>query len=199
MDDPMKTPDKSREQEIDRWLDDALSQYSKVDPRDGLEGRVLARLAEARREPSRKLHWWGALAFTTAAILAIALLWHAHTESTQFRQTPAAKVIAPAKEGHAADSEPALDEKPNHASRDLRPLSVAQSKSHRRADVTQPTALPKLEQFPSPQPLNQQEQILMSYVANYPRSAALVAEARAVALERDRQEEAAEAAKGTME
>jgi hypothetical protein len=50
---------------------------------------------------------------------------------------------------------------------------------------------PKLAQFPSPQPLSEQERILASYVAKYPEQAALVAQARAQALQQDREEEAA--------
>jgi hypothetical protein len=58
-------------------------------------------------------------------------------------------------------------------------------------------ATPKLDQFPSPRPLSEQEQILMSYVARYPENAALVAQAQAE--EREREEEAAEAAKDTAD
>ena len=48
---------------------------------------------------------------------------------------------------------------------------------------------PKLDQFPSPQPLSEQEKILESYVANYPEHAALIARARAEELRRDAAEE----------
>jgi hypothetical protein len=58
---------------------------------------------------------------------------------------------------------------------------------------------PKLAQFPSPRPLSEQEKILMSYVAQYPQTAALVAQDRAEALERDLEEEAAEAATNSMQ
>jgi hypothetical protein len=37
---------------------------------------------------------------------------------------------------------------------------------------------PKLDVFPSPLPLSEQEKILASYVSEYPKHAALVAEAR---------------------
>jgi len=50
-------------------------------------------------------------------------------------------------------------------------------------------AIPKLDQFPSPQPLSDQERILASYVMNYPEQAALVARARAEILRQDREEE----------
>ncbi|MGB7331500.1 MAG: hypothetical protein WBD25_08940, partial [Terriglobales bacterium] len=49
---------------------------------------------------------------------------------------------------------------------------------------------PKLDQFPSPQPLSEQERMLASYVAKYPETAALVAQARAEALQKEMEEEA---------
>jgi hypothetical protein len=50
-----------------------------------------------------------------------------------------------------------------------------------------------LDQFPSPQPLSEQEKILANYVAKYPEHAALIAEARMEALRRDEEERAADA------
>jgi hypothetical protein len=47
---------------------------------------------------------------------------------------------------------------------------------------------PKLDQFPSPQPLTEQERILASYVALDPEHAALIAEARTEALLREAEE-----------
>ena len=50
-------------------------------------------------------------------------------------------------------------------------------------------AHPKLDQFPSPQPLSEQEKILVSYVEDYPDYAVLVARLRTEALRRDELEE----------
>jgi hypothetical protein len=50
-------------------------------------------------------------------------------------------------------------------------------------------ASPKLDQFPSPQPLSKQEKILANYVTEYPEHAALIAEARMEMLRRDQEEE----------
>ena len=47
---------------------------------------------------------------------------------------------------------------------------------------------PKLDVFPSPLPLSEQEKILASYVAGYPEHAALVAEARMDALRQEAEE-----------
>ena len=52
---------------------------------------------------------------------------------------------------------------------------------------------PKLEQFPSPQPLSEQEKILARYVNTYPEHAALIAQARTEELRRDSAEEMGEA------
>jgi hypothetical protein len=48
---------------------------------------------------------------------------------------------------------------------------------------------PKLDQFPSPQPLSEQEKILQSYVAENPEQAVLLARSRTEALRQDQLEE----------
>ena len=49
MNDDMNMDPIEREREVERWLDAALTQYAKAEPRAGLEGRVLAGL---RAEPA---------------------------------------------------------------------------------------------------------------------------------------------------
>lgn len=51
------------------------------------------------------------------------------------------------------------------------------------------SAPPKLDRFPSPQPLSEQEKILASYVEKYPEQAVLLARARTEALRQDQLEE----------
>jgi len=53
-------------------------------------------------------------------------------------------------------------------------------------------SVPKLDQFPSRQPLSEQEKMLMRYVAEYPSEATLVAKLRAEDLRREREEEMAD-------
>jgi hypothetical protein len=67
-------PPDDPERKLDAWLDETLSRYSAVEPRAGLESRVLYRLeAERRRQPRR---WWKAWApaLATAAALIIVTL-----------------------------------------------------------------------------------------------------------------------------
>jgi hypothetical protein len=49
-------------------------------------------------------------------------------------------------------------------------------------------AIPKLDQFPSPHPLSEQEELLQRYVAENPERAVLVARARMEVQERDLEE-----------
>jgi hypothetical protein len=51
------------------------------------------------------------------------------------------------------------------------------------------TSAPKSEQFPSPQPLSEQEKLLASYVERFPEHAVLVARAQAQLEQRDHEEE----------
>jgi hypothetical protein len=57
---------------------------------------------------------------------------------------------------------------------------------------------PKLDQFPSPRPLSEQEQILANYVAEYPETAALIAQLRTEEREKEREEEAGANATGEV-
>jgi hypothetical protein len=60
------------------------------------------------------------------------------------------------------------------------------------ADTQVAKAQPKLDQFPSPQPLSEQEKLLAGYVAVYPKQAALLARLRTEELERERIEQQSE-------
>ena len=174
------------ERDVDQWLESALSQYGKAEPRAGLESRVLANLQAERNRIASRRRWWWAAGSAAALAAIVAGVWvgeagrgrnpgsTAGTSTTTRREAvrrlippePAPQVAHPARE--VAQRRP--------ANRAVRDLAVART--------------PKLAQFPSPQPLSEQEQVLVSYVANYPESAALVAQARAEALQRDREEEA---------
>lgn len=187
-------------------IDEGLAQYAKAEPRAGLEGRVLAQIMEARREAqersSGRLRWWGALAFGTAAALLIALALLGRFNQRTIPQTPVAKVAVPPQASKsvasAAGQGTGLPGVMSFKS-GLSKLTPGKSERGKRGGAAQSNATPKLEQFPSPRPLSEQEQILMSYVAQYPEKAALIAQAQAEVLKRDREEEAAETAGDTVD
>jgi hypothetical protein len=188
----MNVDDAHGEHEMDRWIDDAVSRYGKAEPHAGLEGRVLARLAEARRESSRTRRWWSALAFSAAVILALMLVWQQRTTPTHIPANPVAKVATPPRtEEHAADSKRALDEN-TKSGRETYSLALVRNKSNQRAlGVAAAQNAPKLEQFPAPQPLNEQERLLARYVQEFPQKAALVARAQTELRKQDELEMAA--------
>jgi hypothetical protein len=148
------------EEKAERWLEDALAQYGKAEPRTGLEGRVLARLsAEASR--SRRRLWWGAFAFGTA-VLAITLIWAGHVGRRQVSEVPVTKVDVRAPDRTVAG-------RTQHR--------VTQSRRQSTGGDLRSTT-PKGDQFPSPLPLTDQEKMLALYVRDFPEKAALVARAQ---------------------
>lgn len=184
---PIKT-----EQDVDRWLESALSRYGKGEPRTGLEGRVLAALqTERNRIVSWHGGWWAATAAAALAALVVgAWLWESDRE-VKPENTAGIRTTAAPEGAHSVKSPfPGITHPAG---------TTSAEKVVKRRRVNQPSrelaarATPKLEQFPSPQPLSEQEQILMSYVANYPETAALIAQARAEELQREGEREAAEA------
>jgi hypothetical protein len=172
---------------LDLELDAALAQYGAVEPRAGLEQRVLTNL-QAEREKMAARTWWRwpatvALAAAVTIVVGASLVWRsAKTPPLVSVDRPTTRVQSGGHDGPVLAGDV----------RNLPPLnSSARRKQTYRDRRRQPTvaAGPKLEQFPSPQPMSEQEKILASYVAQYPEHAALIAEARTEALRKDRREE----------
>lgn len=168
--------------ELDELLDAALKQYAAVQPREGLEGRILAQLRSQTAERASHAWWrWFTAAAAVAAlavIVTMALRPHA-TSQPKVAQHPSVRLPTP---NLAASSEP----KPA--------MKRPKRRVHIVADIQVPKALPKLDQFPSPQPLSEQEKLLASYVEVYPKQAALLAKLRTEELERERIEQQSKSA-----
>ncbi len=154
-----------RERKVDEWLDAALSHYSDVQPRPGLEQRILANLEARQRTP---LRWWRWAWVPAAAVLIVsaALLWN-----SQRRTEPVVVVTkaAPQKTEPAGLNPRIIPPVPakhiRHAAAP-RPMQLA---------VTRPE-LPKQEVFPSPEPLSEQERLALSFVRRAPAEALGVAQ-----------------------
>ena len=215
---PTHSNDKARE--VDQWLESALHQYGQAEPRPGLENRVLASLRIEREQSERtrvawRRRWWLPLWSVTAVVLAVVAVWVWQSGREARPQTTAKKSAMTQREtAQAGPIKPAAVDRSSVKAAPVRTIGTrtlakgieshlaVEAKKHREIPLASNQTLaatPKLDQFPSPQPLSEQEQILMSYVAKYPATAALVAQAGAAALERDLAEEAAEAAKGDTE
>ena len=173
--------------DFDRMLDAARTKYAAVEPRMGLEERILANL---QAQPVRTAAWWRwSVAAAALAIITvvIGLAWRAnrpaHPGIAHHPGTTIEPITEPEKQVAHRVGVPTGSPKRvlKHKLPHVRPEQVA-------------IASPKLDQFPSPQPLNDQEKLLRDYVARYHEQAVLVARAREEQLQRDRAEE--EAARG---
>jgi hypothetical protein len=166
---------------LDRELDIALAKYAAVEPRMGLEERVLANL-RAEQEQLTRHSWWGWIVVGTLAVAVIvvaAMLSWKPANNAGKHHPP---IEAPRADGTQVANNSELKE----AGPRIRKPGKRPSVHLRR---TEKAAEPKLEVFPSPLPLSEQEKMLASYVLEYPKEAALIAQARTEALRRDHEEE----------
>jgi len=170
--------------ELERMLDAALAKYVVVEPRAGIEERVLANLRSEQARTARYSWWqWSlAAAVTAVLIVAVALGWRSMMKRPHWANHAPTSVQGPRT--HATRT----------ANRDGNSADRPRQAAIRRAVRTHPqaksvaAAYPKLDQFPSPQPLSEQEKILANYVAYFPEHAALLAEARMQALLQEEEE-----------
>ena len=161
-----------REENFERELDAALAKYAAAEPRDGLEQRVLANLRAQNAQASR-YGWrrWAAGGFAVAS-LAVLLIWAGERNSapvnigSRTTQDGVAWTIARVP---AATATPSGHNGLTHRTR--------QSDLTERNARESGDSLPKLAQFPAPEPLSEQEKLLVRYVEQSPQDAALVAEA----------------------
>lgn len=157
--------------ELDRMLDAALSNYSVVEPRAGLEERVLANLRAQQSQPARHSWWQWSLAagLTAVVVVTIALLARV--------RTPVAPVIS--------HKPPLTNTAPVNSTQEVARQSagtIERAKPHHKIqghhDAPVVATAPKLDHFPSPQPLTSEEIALARYVRNFPKEAQLVAKAQ---------------------
>ena len=153
---------------LDREIDAALAKYATIAPRPGLEERILANL---RARPTVASTWWGWPAAAALAAILLTVLWISRSEK------PVVKLVTQSP----SPNTPAIR---HPAIQPAKPVSRKRIHSNAAARATVASA-PKLDQFPSPQPLSPQETILARYVSNFPEHAALIARARSEELQRD--------------
>jgi hypothetical protein len=163
---------RSEEDALDLALDAALRKYAAVEPRTGLEQRVLAQL-ESDSVRLRNRSWWRwTTAGAIAALLVIvaALAWRSN--KPMVAQHPSAPV-----EGRHSSSAQIVTNKQTNA---LSPFAVRQTKAPRRHihETSVAADAPKLDQFPSPRPLSEQERLALEYVERFPEQASLMAQAQ---------------------
>ncbi len=170
-DDLRVTPRDSRgDKFVDKLLDAGLARYSATEPRPGLEQRLLAGLRAAAR-PSRWLDWrWvGALATAAVAVAVLAVFFLRQQPLPEPPPPAVANAPAPVPVPTAAPSPEAVQ-----------PSRMAKATVRRTTpNVEQARAeAPRLETFPAPAPLSEQERLLLLFARQAPQEAVLMAQAR---------------------
>jgi hypothetical protein len=169
-------PGRSQDQldDLDRMLDAALAKYAAVEPRLGLEERILAHLCAKPPRPLRHgwLHWGLTGAVVVIAVVAV-LAWRpSRVPHPLIANHPSATTTQP----------PTREAKPApHATNEIGAVKHAPIRklvARRVPASTAVEAYPKLDQFPSPQPLTAEEIALAEYAKNFPKEARLVAQAQ---------------------
>jgi len=160
--------------ELDRMLDAALAKYAAVRPPAGLEERVLAHLRAEPLRPHRYgwLQWALPVAVAVIAVVAV-LAWRpSRVPHHLVANHPPITIPQPSTQ----EAKPAP-----HATIEVaaaKPASMPKAVARRALASTAVAAYPKLDQFPSPQPLTAEEIALAEYAKNFPKEARLVAQAQ---------------------
>jgi len=168
-----------RERLIDELLDNTLKEYHAAEPRPGLEGRVLATVrAQARRPTAGQWSWWPAAIACAVLLLSVTTVFLARMRHPDPTSTTKHSPV---------DSAPRQE--PDKVIVNVNPpssglaqrIQSARSGQTAAAVATLPDRTPsnpsRSAQFPSPQPLSDQEVMLARYVTQFPREAALTATA----------------------
>ena len=170
----------TNQDEFDRDLDAALANYAAVEPRHGLESRILANLrAEQAPAPAHTWWRWSIPALAAIVVVAVVLAWKSSKPTIEVTNHPSSTTQGPQKPGSQVVS-----------NRDGVPPHATHTAHRKRSSPSLVVAgVPKLDQFPSPHPLSEQEKMLAAYVAQFHDQAVLVAQAHAEALLRDQEED----------
>jgi hypothetical protein len=178
---------------IDRALNTVLAKYSAGEPRAGLEERVLANLRSKYdniREP-----WWRrpmtivpVSALAAIMIVTAVLTWRferPHASVATKHSPPVAPAEQPASQsGVSRVTEDRGGRKnPGGLKMALSTKTGIQRRAHVQSVRDQPAVAgapttPKLDQFPSRQPMSEQEAALILYVSEFHDEAVLIAQAQ---------------------
>jgi hypothetical protein len=184
---------KSKGDDLDGQLDAALLKYAEVEPRAGLEERVLANLRAQPRVWAYRWWRWPAVAAAAAVTLVgvISLISRSAISKSLISRSAVSKLQhRPSLAAHPPGGA-APQTVPDAARATTKPVSAGKQAMRSARHAAARASLTRLDQFPSPQPLSEQETMLANYVARYPENAASIAQARAEELQHDLAEEAA--------
>lgn len=180
------------EEDLDRILDAVLPKYASAEPRPGLEDRILANVRANTVLTAHYAWWhWGLAAALAATLLALAIsLRSPKPHPSDAHRTAPVQPSPSTIEARKLNPDAGLIQPQN-----LIPIAKTSAMPIRRKARVPKN--PKLDQFPSPHPLSEQEQMLALYVAQFNDQAVIVARVRTQALQLEREKEMRETGQDT--
>lgn len=172
------------EDEFDRILDAALAKYASAEPRTGLEERILATL-HSSEIPMLHSAWsrWALGTALAAVLMALVIgLRSIKPNSEVGRHQKPAQLRSSEAELHGLGQD--VDVHKHQAPIDTSAVSTITIRRKPKVPKN-----PKLDVFPSPHPLSEQEQMLARYVAQFNDEAVVVARVRNEGMRVDREKE----------
>lgn len=156
--------------ELDLILDNALAKYAAVEPRSGLEERILSHLNSPGTIATGVAWWRWAGTFAAAFVVMILVLWGVE------KYNPQRMARRPAGSQEQTPSQVVTNHAPVIPVRPIAPVRVRTARKHTSTQPVVVAAGPKLDQFPSPQPLSEEELALARYVHSFPKEATMIAQ-----------------------
>ena len=147
----------------DRWLDEALAEFGKAEPRGGLEHRLLANMRAEQRRTS-VLRGWAAVAAAAVAVAIFAIWFRNPVEHNPQMQAGVVGNSAPPVAQSGKTPMETRDRTAKIASRIRNPHEQMGRHAHRLENAS----MPRLEHFPSSRQLSPQEKLLLTYVRETP-------------------------------
>ena len=152
--------------DLDHLLDSALANYADPAQDSDLETRILSRIAVERVPAPRRRRLAWAIALPAAAILLLFILishpWTNHT-SVLPQQADLSHQPAPSIEAAKRPSSKPVPIRRSQA-------SLREERPRHKALAARSAPLPKLDIFPTPQPLSSEEQALVDFAAHATKS-----------------------------
>lgn len=172
--------DQNDERRLDELLDSALSEYSAIEPRPGLETRILSHVREAAEQP----RWWSArwlVAGGVATAIAVLMLsvWF-------FRpiHKPIQQVVRSVPSSNEVQTSKNPETTATKDNRQRRRATVARKERHEEHPRQELARSDRPAVFPTPEGLSEQEKLMLAYVAQTP-SEELIAQVRTRELEKE--------------
>jgi len=163
------------QENLHRWLDRALVEYGNTEPRPGLEARVLANLSAERERITVRQRWFWALTLAATAAVLILAVW---MESDTALRTKIPAPMRTASEQQAESKQRAVETAKPDVFQQSRKSASRRVHRNRTVHSFETAAAPKLDRFPSSQPLSEQEGLLLAYLNQTPKEEVMLAIAK---------------------